>query len=86
MFTRDVKQVGSDRKDQVPKAVYIQGVTKGGNRVLQLNEFGIDPLLRFFHERNIQPAHWICVAKRNLRKSLCRSKARFTFEIDWRNV
>lgn len=86
MFLRDIHTPDSDRKEQVPKAVYIQGITKGGKKVLPLFEFGIDPLLRFFHDHNIQPAHWICVAKRNLRKAPIKTKAKFTFMVDSQDI
>jgi len=80
---RDIPRVDSDRKEQVPKAVFIPGITKGGKQVLPLNEFGIDPLLRFFHLRNIEPANWICVPKRALRKCPTKTRAKFTFYVDW---
>ena len=49
-------------------------------------EFGIDPLLRFFHDRNIKPADWICVSKRNLIKTHHKSRAKFTFMVDYRQL
>lgn len=41
------------RAEWVPRPVFIPGITRGGAKILPLYEFGIDPLLRFFHDRNI---------------------------------
>jgi DNA polymerase elongation subunit (family B) len=68
MFQRRVVKEDS-RVDWVPHPVYLQGVTRNGAQVLSLYEFGIDPLLRFFHDRNIQPASWIRINKRDLKKT-----------------
>jgi hypothetical protein len=59
LFQKEVRSPGDTRGKLVPHPVYISGITRGGARVLPLFEFGIDPLLRFFHKKNIEPAGWI---------------------------
>ena len=59
MFQKDVRAPGDTRGKLVPHPVNIPGITRGGARILPLFEFGIDPLLRFFHMKNLQPASWI---------------------------
>ena len=68
MFQKRIMKEDS-RVEWVPHPVFIQGITRSGAEVLPLYEFGIDPLLRFFHDRNIKPASWIRVNKRDLKKT-----------------
>lgn len=50
---------------------------------MPLYEFGIDPLLRFFHDRDIQPAHWIRINKRNLIPwNGSKLNTKFAFRVD----
>lgn len=83
LFQKDVRAPGDTRGKLVPHPVNIPGITRGGARILPLFEFGIDPLLRFFHMKNLQPASWIQISKRHLRKSPMKTKAKLTFAIDW---
>ena len=76
---------GSDRGEPIPKAVDIDGITKG-YQIVPMYEFGMDPLLRFFHDKQIQPAHWITFRKAYAKTLKNITNTKTTLAIDWKFI
>ena len=49
-------------------------------------EFGMDPLLRFFHDKQIQPAHWITFRKAYAKTLKNITNTKTTLAIDWKYI
>ena len=53
---------------------------------LKVFESNLEPLLKFFHDKNIQPSNWISIPTNKLASSYNLSHSQLNFEIDYKDI